>query len=219
MRWRRLAGLRRHGSVGHRAGTAYHRRMTQTLHLVGEPEADRILSEQPFALLTGMLLDQQIPMEVAFDGPRKIVERLGSVDPGRIAATDPEEFIALCATPPAVHRFPRSMGQRVHDLAAAVVRDYDGDTTAIWTRGEPDGREVLRRLRALPGFGDQKARIFLALLGKQRGLEAAGWREAAGDYGRDGVHMSIADVTSSESLTQVRAYKKEKKAAAKAAKA
>jgi uncharacterized HhH-GPD family protein len=193
--------------------------MTQTLHLVGDPEADRILSEHPFALLTGMLLDQQIPMEVAFDGPRKIVERLGSVDPAVIASTDPEEFIALCATPPAVHRFPRSMGQRVHDLAAAVVEAYDGDTAAIWSDGSPDGKEVLRRLKALPGFGEQKARIFLALLGKQRGLSADGWREAAGDYGRDGVHMSIADVTSAESLQQVRAYKKEKKAAAKASRA
>src|SRR5690606_30400398 len=153
--------------------------MTETLHLVGETEADRILSEHPFALLTGMLLDQQIPMEVAFDGPRKILERLGSVDPDRIAATDPEELIALCATPPAVHRFPRSMGQRVHDLATAVVRDHGGDTAAIWTEGDPDGKEVLRRLKALPGFGDQKARIFLALLGKQLGLQAAGWRQAA----------------------------------------
>ena len=193
--------------------------MSQTLHLVGEAEADRILTEHTFALLTGMLLDQQIPMEVAFDGPRKIVERLGSVDPATIASTAPEEFIALCATPPAVHRFPRSMGQRVHDLAAAVVQDYDGDTERIWTDGDPDGKEVLKRLKALPGFGDQKARIFLALLGKQRGLQAPGWREAAGDYGRDGVHMSIADVTSAESLTRVRAYKKEKKAAAKAARA
>lgn len=192
--------------------------MTQTLHLVGEPEADRILTEHPFALLTGMLLDQQIPMEVAFDGPRKIVERLGTMDPATIAATDPEEFIALCATPPAVHRFPKSMGQRVHDLATAVVQDYDGDAAALWTEGDPDGKVVLKRLKALPGFGDQKAKIFLALLGKQRGLAAQGWREAAGDYGKDGVHMSIADVTSTGSLQQVRAYKKEKKAAAKAAK-
>lgn len=191
--------------------------MTQTLHLVGEPEADRVLSEHPFALLTGMLLDQQIPMEVAFDGPRKIAERLGSVDPGRIAATDPEEFVALCATPPAVHRFPKSMGQRVHDLAATVVADWDGDTEAIWTRGEPDGKEILRRLKGLPGYGDMKARIFLALLGKQCGLTAPGWREAAGAYGEDGVHRSIADVTSPETLQQVRAYKKEKKAAARAA--
>lgn len=192
--------------------------MTETLHLVGEPEADRILTEHPFALLTGMLLDQQIPMEVAFDGPRKIVERLGTIDPATIVATDPEEFIALCATPPAVHRFPKSMGQRVHDLATAVVQDYDGHAEAVWTEGDPDGKEILKRLKALPGFGDQKARIFLALLGKQRGLQAPGWRQAAGDYGRDGVHMSIADVTSTESLQQVRAYKKEKKAAAKAAK-
>lgn len=190
--------------------------MTQTLHLVGEPEADRILTEHPFALLTGMLLDQQVPMEVAFDGPRKIVERLGSIDPERIAATDPDDFIALCATPPAVHRFPKSMGQRVHDLATAVVEDYAGDTAALWTQDDPDGREILRRLKALPGFGDQKARIFLALLGEQRGLEAPSWREAAGDYGRDGVHMSIADVTGPDSLQQVRAYKKEKKAAARA---
>ena len=193
--------------------------MSDTLHLVGETEADRILTDHPFALLTGMLLDQQIPMEVAFDGPRKIVERLGSIDPQRIAQTDAEEFIALCATPPSVHRFPKSMGQRVHDLATAVVNDYDGDTEAIWTDGDPDGKEVLKRLKALPGFGDQKAKIFLALLGKQRGLTVDGWREAAGDYGKDGVHMSIADVTSADSLQQVRAYKKEKKAAAKAAQA
>ncbi|MFB9731864.1 HhH-GPD-type base excision DNA repair protein [Ornithinimicrobium kibberense] len=190
--------------------------MSQTLSLVGDPEADRILTEHPFALLTGMLLDQQIPMEVAFDGPRKIVERLGSIDPATVAATDPEEFVALCSTPPAVHRFPRSMGQRVHDLATAVVRDHGGDAAAIWTEGNPDGREILRRLKKLPGFGDQKARIFLALLGKQRGLTAEGWREAAGDYGRDGVHMSIADVTDPGSLEQVRVWKKEKKAAARA---
>jgi uncharacterized HhH-GPD family protein len=190
--------------------------MSQTLSLVGDPEADRILTEHPFALLTGMLLDQQIPMEVAFDGPRKIVERLGSIDPATVAATDAEEFVALCSTPPAVHRFPRSMGQRVHDLATAVVQDHGGDAAAIWTEGNPDGREILRRLKKLPGFGDQKARIFLALLGKQRGLTAEGWREAAGDYGRDGVHMSIADVTDPGSLEQVRAWKKEKKAAARA---
>lgn len=190
--------------------------MNQRLHLVGDPEADRILSEHPFALLTGMLLDQQIPMEVAFDGPRKILDRLGSVDPAAIAATDPDDFVALCATPPAVHRFPRSMGQRVHDLATAVVQDHDGDAAAIWTAGDPDGREILGRLKKLPGFGDQKARIFLALLGKQRGLTSDGWREAAGDYGRDGVHMSIADVTDAGSLEKVRAWKKEKKAAAKA---
>jgi uncharacterized HhH-GPD family protein len=191
--------------------------MSTSLHLVGEPEADRLLSDNAFALLVGMLLDQQIPMEVAFDGPRKLADRLGEVTPQRIAATDPDEFVAVCAQPPAVHRFPKSMGQRVHDLASAVVRDHDGDTTAIWTAGDPDGAEVLRRLKALPGFGDQKARIFLALLGKQCGLQAQGWREAAGDYGREDARMSIADVVDEETMTAVRAWKKEQKAAAKAA--
>lgn len=191
--------------------------MSRELHLAGDTEADRLLAENPFALLTGMLLDQQIPMEVAFSGPRKIEERLGACDPGQIAAMDPDEFIAVCATPPAVHRFPRSMGQRVHDLAAAVVSDYGGVTEAIWTRDDPDGATVLKRLKALPGFGDQKAKIFLALIGKQFGLTADGWREAAGDYGRPEARMSIADVVDAETMAQVRAFKKEKKAAAKAA--
>ncbi|WP_109471021.1 HhH-GPD-type base excision DNA repair protein [Ornithinimicrobium cavernae] len=191
--------------------------MSRELHLAGDPDADRLLAENPFALLVGMLLDQQIPMEVAFSGPRKLEERLGACDPGQIAAMDPDEFIAVCATPPSVHRFPKSMGQRVHDLASAVVADYDGDTAAIWTRDAPDGRTILKRLKALPGFGDQKARIFLALLGKQFGLSAEGWREAAGDYGHPEARMSIADVVDGESLLQVRTYKKEKKAAAKAA--
>ncbi|HLS45041.1 MAG TPA: HhH-GPD-type base excision DNA repair protein [Ornithinicoccus sp.] len=187
------------------------------MHLAGETEADALLAENPFALLVGMLLDQQIPMEVAFAGPRKIADRLGDCDAKQIAAMDPEEFIAVCATPPAVHRFPKSMGQRIHDLASAIVRDYHGDTGSIWAVGHPDGATILQRLKALPGFGDQKARIFLALLGKQRGLSTPGWREAAGDYGAEGVHMSIADVVDDESLKQVRAYKQEKKAAAKAA--
>jgi uncharacterized HhH-GPD family protein len=192
--------------------------MTTSLHLVGEPEADRLLTDNPFALLVGMLLDQQIPMEVAFAGPRKLAERLGEVSPQRIAGMDAEEFVAVCAQPPAVHRFPASMGRRVHDLAATVVERYDGDTAALWTSGEPDGREVLKRLKALPGFGDQKARIFLALLGKQCGLQAPGWREAAGDYGREDARMSIADVVDDETMAAVRVWKKEQKAAAKAAK-
>ncbi|GAA1139728.1 HhH-GPD-type base excision DNA repair protein [Ornithinicoccus hortensis] len=192
--------------------------MTAQLHLAGDTAADRLLADNPFAVLVGMLLDQQIPMEVAFSGPRKLEERLGAVDPGQIAAMDPDDFIAVCATPPAVHRFPKSMGQRIHDLAAEVAGTYGGDAAAIWTEGDPDGREVLKRLKALPGFGDQKARIFLALLGKQFELPAAGWREAAGDYGKDGVTMSIADVVDEASLKAVRAYKQEKKAAAKAAK-
>ena len=149
------------------------------LHLTSDPAADTLLSEEPFALLTGMLLDQQIPMETAFAGPRKIADRLGEIDPGRIAECDPEEFARLCAETPAVHRFPGSMAKRIQDLARAIVEDYGGDTAALWTRGEADGAEVLRRLKALPGFGEQKAKIFLALLGKQYGVTPKGWRTAA----------------------------------------
>lgn len=192
--------------------------MRTSLHLVGDPEADRLLSANPFALLVGMLLDQQIPMEVAFAGPRKLAERLGTVDPAMIARMDPEDFVTVCATPPAVHRFPASMGRRVHDLATAITKDYQGDTAAIWTDGDLDGVTVLKRLKALPGFGDQKARIFLALLGKQYGMEVPGWREAAGAYGDEDARMSIADVTDEATMTQVRTWKKEQKAAAKAAK-
>ncbi|WP_256842074.1 HhH-GPD-type base excision DNA repair protein [Ornithinimicrobium cryptoxanthini] len=193
--------------------------MRRELHLAGDPEADAVLAQNPFALLVGMLLDQQIPMEVAFAGPKKLVDRLGDCDAAQIAAMDPDQFIAVCATPPAVHRFPKSMGQRIHDLATTIVTDYGGDTGSIWAIGHPDGATVLKRLKALPGFGDQKARIFLALLGKQRGLAAKNWREAAGDYGDPDARMSIADVVDDQSLAQVRAYKKEQKAAAKAAKA
>lgn len=182
------------------------------LQLTSDPAADTLLSEEPFALLTGMLLDQQIPMETAFAGPRKIADRLGAIDPARIAGCDPEEFARLCAETPAVHRFPGSMAKRLQDLAREIVENYGGDTAALWTRGEPDGAEVLRRLKALPGFGEQKARIFLALLGKQYGVTPKGWRVAAGDYGKAGTHMSIADVVDKGSLEQVRAYKKKMKA-------
>ncbi|MGB3185748.1 MAG: HhH-GPD-type base excision DNA repair protein [Ornithinimicrobium sp.] len=192
--------------------------MSTSLHLVGEPEADRLLSANPFALLVGMLLDQQIPMEVAFAGPRKLAERLGTVDPAMIALMDPEDFVTVCATPPAVHRFPASMGRRVHDLATVIMQDYQGDTAAIWTGGDLDGAVVLKRLKALPGFGDQKAQIFLALLGKQCGMDVPGWRQAAGAYGAQESRMSIADVTNEATMSQVRAWKKEQKAAAKAAK-
>ena len=183
------------------------------LQLTSDPAADTLLSEEPFALLVGMLLDQQIAMEVAFAGPRKIADRLGGIDARVIAEADPEHFAAVCAQTPAVHRFPGSMAKRVQDLAREIVDRYHGDAAELWTNGDPDGAEVLRRLKALPGFGDQKARIFLALLGKQYGVTPKGWRAAAGDYGRDGTHMSIADVVDKGSLDQVRAYKKKMKAA------
>ena len=183
------------------------------LQLTQDPVADALLSKDPFALLVGMLLDQQIAMEVAFAGPRKIADRLGGLDARLIAEADPERFAAACAQTPAVHRFPGSMAKRIQDLAREIVERYHGDTAGLWTEGDPDGPEVLRRLKALPGFGEQKARIFLALLCKQYGVTPKGWRAAAGDYGRDGTHMSVADVVDKGSLDQVRAYKKKMKAA------
>ncbi|WP_250446247.1 HhH-GPD-type base excision DNA repair protein [Actinotalea sp. C106] len=189
--------------------------MAAPLWMTGDPEADRLLDETPFALLVGMLLDQQVPMETAFAGPQKIAERMGGFDVERIARADPEEFAALCATPPAVHRYPGSMAGRIQSVATAVLEEYGGDVTRLWSEGEPDGREVLRRLKALPGFGEQKARIFLALLGKQREVQPGGWAEAAGPYGEQGARRSIADVTDEQSLLEVRATKKAAKAAAR----
>ncbi|HEY4004322.1 MAG TPA: HhH-GPD-type base excision DNA repair protein [Pseudonocardia sp.] len=190
-----------------------------TLCLAQDPEADALLSSSSLALLFGMLLDQQIPMEKAFRGPKDLADRMGVLDVRQVAEHDPEQFAALVAQRPAVHRFPSAMAKRLQTLARYLVDTYDGDVAAIWTAGEPDGAEVLRRLNALPGFGEQKARIFLALLGKQRGIRPAGWREAAGAYGEKGSHRSVADVTDGTSLGQVRQYKQQVKAAAKAAKA
>jgi len=188
------------------------------LHITGDPAADKLLSEDDFALLTGMLLDQQVTMESAFAGPEKIRTRVGSLKPEAIATHDPAAFVEMFKERPAVHRFPGSMAARVQALAAAVQDEWDGETAAIWTKGSPDGAEVLRRLKALPGFGEQKAKIFLALLGKQRGLKASGWREAAGHYGDDGAYLSVADIVDPESLAKVRASKQAAKAAAKAGK-
>jgi uncharacterized HhH-GPD family protein len=189
------------------------------LQLVQEPSADALLESNPFALLVGMLLDQQIPMEVAFAGPKKLEDRMGGLDARQIADYNPDKFAELFAQTPAVHRFPGSMAKRVQALSQVIVDEYDGNAAALWTTGNPDGKEVLRRLKALPGFGEQKAKIFLALLGKQYGVTPEGWRAAAGDYGKQGTHMSVADVVDKGSLDQVRAYKKQMKAAAKAAKA
>lgn len=191
--------------------------MARTLHLVGESEADALLTSDPLALLIGMLLDQQVPMETAFAGPKKLADRLGGLDVHRIAESDPEEFAAVCAQSPAVHRFPGSMAARIQSLCSFLVENYDGNASALWTSGDPDGREVLTRLKALPGYGDQKARIFLALLGKQIGVEPAGWREAAGHYGQEGSRRSIADVVDEQSLHEVRQFKKTAKAEAKKA--
>jgi uncharacterized HhH-GPD family protein len=187
-----------------------------TLHITGDADADRLLTDDPLALLIGMLLDQQVPMETAFAGPLKIADRAGTLDAAALARMNPDEFTALFRETPAVHRFPGSMAARVQALCAAVEKEWGGDAAAVWTRGEPDGAEVLRRLKELPGFGDQKARIFLALLGKQYGYGGAGWREAAGAYGDEGSYRSVADIVSPESLAKVREFKRGQKAAAKA---
>ncbi|KUM86108.1 Fe-S cluster assembly protein HesB [Streptomyces pseudovenezuelae] len=194
--------------------------MDVTLHLAQDPEADELLGRSPLAALVGMLLDQQVPMEWAFKGPRTIADRLGAsdLDAHDIAAQDPEAFVALLSEKPAVHRYPGSMAKRIQQLCQYLVEHYDGEAELVW-KGVDDGRELLRRLEELPGFGKQKAQIFLALLGKQLGVRPQGWREAAGAYGEAKSFRSVADITGPESLTKVRAHKQEMKAAAKAAKA
>lgn len=185
------------------------------LCLAQDPKADQLLSEDPFALLVGMVLDQQIPLEVAFAGPQKIADRIGGFDAAAIADYEPDKFAALCAERPAIHRFPGSMAKRIQAVAQIIVDQYDGDAAALWTAGDPDGPELLRRLKALPGFGEQKARIFLALLGKQYAVTPKGWRTAAGEFGKAGTHLSVADIADASSLDKVRSYKKKMKAAQK----
>ena len=192
--------------------------MTAKLCLAQDPEADQLLTGNPFALLVGMLLDQQVPMETAFAGPKKIADRMGGLDPQQIAECNPDKFAALCSERPAIHRFPGSMAKRIQTLAQIIVDRYDGDAAALWTAGDPNGAELLRRLKGLPGFGDQKAKIFLALLAMQYGVTPTGWRAAAGEFGKAGTHLSVADIVDARSLDEVRSYKKQLKAAAAAGK-
>ena len=182
------------------------------LQIAQDPAADKVLSD-PFALLTGMLLDQQFPMERAFAGPAKILDRFGTLEPAAVAAADPDEFADLCATPPAIHRYGRSMAGRVQALAAVVVERPGGETSRIWTEAV-SGADLMQRLLALPGFGKQKAQIFVALLAKQLGVRPEGWEAVAGDYALEG-YRSVADVVDADSLQKVRDYKKQKKAAAR----
>ncbi|MFF3911605.1 HhH-GPD-type base excision DNA repair protein [Streptomyces sp. NPDC001848] len=193
--------------------------MDVTLHLAQDAEADALLGRSPLAALIGMLLDQQVPMEWAFKGPWTIAQRLGTddLDAHDIAAHDPEAFAELLSRKPAVHRYPGSMARRIQQLCQYLVEHYDGDPEALWADAG-SGRELLGRLEDLPGFGKQKAQIFLALLGKQLGVRPEGWREAAGPYGEARSFRSVADITGPESLAKVRAHKQETKAAAKAAK-
>jgi uncharacterized HhH-GPD family protein len=187
------------------------------LHLTGDPDADALLSSNANALLIGMVLDQQVPMEKAFAGPAVIAERMGGTfDVAAIAAMGEDEFTALCAQRPAIHRFPGSMSKRVQAVCRVLVEEYDGDATNLWERAGT-GHELKQALAALPGLGDQKASIFTALLGKQRDVQPAGWREAAGAYGEEGVFRSVADVVDSESLDKVRQTKRAVKAEARRA--
>ena len=186
------------------------------LHLASTVEANTLLARDPFALLIGMLLDQQVPMEKAFTSPEVLRDRLGGqLDAPTIAEYDPEQFAAIFREPPALHRFPAAMAKRVQALARALVDNYAGDAAALWTTAS-SGADLVRRVAALPGFGKQKAQIFTALLGKQLGVRPRGWREAAGPYGENGATRSVADVVDAESLQRVRAYKQQVKAAAKA---
>ncbi|QGN50067.1 Fe-S cluster assembly protein HesB [Micromonospora sp. WMMC415] len=190
-----------------------------TLSLPIDPEANEFINRNQLALVLGLVLDQQVSMEKAFSSPYVLAQRLGhEPDAAELAGYDPEALVALFATPPALHRFPKAMAARVQEVCQVLVDRYDGDAARLWN-GVADGRELLRRVADLPGFGKQKAQIFVALLGKRFGVTPEGWREAAGGYGDTDAYRSVADVTDAESLRRVREYKQQMKAAAKAAKA
>ncbi len=183
------------------------------IRVTGDDDADRLLSEDPLALLIGMLLDQQVPMEWAFRGPLRLRQRLGVLDAAGIAARSPGELEAVFRQPPALHRFPSAMAKRTHALCRHLVEHYDGQAGRVWSE-VGDGRALLRRLRALPGYGDEKARILLAVLAKRFGVRPAGWREAAAPFSDD-VTRSVADVDSPEALQRVRAFKRAQRARGK----
>jgi uncharacterized HhH-GPD family protein len=188
----------------------------QPLWLTGESEADRLLTEDDNALLIGMILDQQVPMEKAFSGPLVIAQRMGgTLNVAEIAASDEEEFVALCSRPPAIHRFPGSMAKRVRQCCQVLVEQYDGQAANVW-RDQPTGAAVKSALASLPGFGADKAAIFTAVLGKRRGVAPPGWQEAAGYYGEPGTYRSVADIVDQDSLQRVRETKQQVKAAARA---
>ena len=179
-------------------------------------EANALLERSPLALLIGMTLDQQVTMEKAFSGPYELQQRLGrELDAQELADFDEEALAAIFAKQPAIHRFPRANAKRTQEVCRVLVEQYDGDASRLWSEAKT-GQELFARLTALPGFGKQKSQIFMALLGKRFGVTPKGWREAAGAYGAEHVHYSVADITDDDSLARVRAYKKEMKAAAKA---
>lgn len=185
----------------------------KTFFITGDETADRLLADEPLALLLGMLFDQQVPMEWAFASPAKLRDRLGHLDATKIAEMDPDDFVAVCTEKPAIHRFPGSMGKRAHEVCRVVADDYDGDAANIWN-GVASGTELVDRLRALPGFGGEKSRIFLAVLAKRLGVRPDGWEEAAAPFS-DSARRSVADADTPEHLEEVRAWKKLMKAQGK----
>jgi uncharacterized HhH-GPD family protein len=187
-----------------------------TIRIAQDAAADELLGRDPLALVIGMLLDQQFPMERAFSAPRLLADRLGveTLPAQQLAGADAEELVRVFQGPPALHRYPGSMAGRTQELCRLLVERYDGRPEGLWADA-PDGAALLKRLGELPGFGAQKSKIFLALLGKQYGVAPPGWREAAGDYGLAGSRRSVADITGPESLAEVRAFKQEQKQAAK----
>ena len=186
------------------------------LFIAGDPAGDKLLMTDPLALLIGMLLDQQVTLEKAFTSPRDLVRRLGHEPTAQeLADYDPEALVAIFSERPALHRYPRAMAARVQQLCQLVVDRYHGDAASVWA-GAPTGQDLLTRINALPGFGADKARIFVAFLGKQYGVRPEGWREAAGHFGDEGSHCSVADIVDADSLAEVRAYKQSLKSAAKA---
>ena len=187
-----------------------------TIWMPVEPEASELLTRSPLALLIAMLLDQQVPLERAFSAPLDLVRRLGhEPTAAELAEFDPDALAVIFSERPALHRYPRAMAARVQDLARLIVEQYDGEASRVWESAE-SGAELLKRVSALPGFGAQKAQILVALLGKQLGVRPDGWQQAAGSFGAEGSHYSVADITDEESLGQVRSYKQALKAAAKA---
>lgn len=187
-----------------------------SFYLSGDEAADELLSTNPLALVVGMVLDQQIPLEKAFRSPFELKERLGgTLDVTTVASMDPDALADIFSARPALHRFPKSMARRVQEVCALIVGSYDGDAAGVWTSAA-DGKELLGNVKALPGFGEQKARIFVALLGKQLGVRPPGWERAAAPFGKSGTYLSVADIDSPEALAKVRQYKQKRKAKAKA---
>jgi uncharacterized HhH-GPD family protein len=185
--------------------------MPGTLYITGDKAADGLLNKDGTALLIGMLLDQQVPMEWAFTGPATLRERLRHLDARKIAAMDVDEFVAVCSDKPAIHRFPGAMGKRIHQVCTVLADEYDGKAANIW-KDVDSGAELYRRLHALPGYGEEKAKIFVAILAKTQGVRPEGWQQAAGKFGDD-APRSVADIDGPESLAKVREWKKAQKAA------